>query len=123
METGTDCYIYPSSSLDHNSTSFASWLGLLNRGLLRAAKPSVCKLVLTLASSRRLPDGTLSIFFLDVHLLPLFFGLFTQVHLLIDGSFEGQYKTQLYPLPSPHILLKRKTQKIVSVLKKFVKMK
>ena len=36
METGTDCYIDPSSSLDHSSTSFASWLGLLNRGSLRA---------------------------------------------------------------------------------------
>ena len=29
----------------------------------------------------------------DIHLLPLFFRLFTQVHLLIDGSVEGQYIT------------------------------
>ena len=29
----------------------------------------------------------------NVHLLPLFFRLFTQVHLLIDGSVEGQYIT------------------------------
>ena len=28
-----------------------------------------------------------------VHLLPLFFRLFTQVHLLIDGSVKGQYIT------------------------------
>ena len=28
-----------------------------------------------------------------VHLLPLFLRLFTQVHLFIDGSFEGQYIT------------------------------
>ena len=26
---GTDCYFDPSSSLDHSSTSFAFWLGLL----------------------------------------------------------------------------------------------
>ncbi len=36
------------SLLDQSRTS-SSWLGLLNRGSLRAAKPSVCKLVLTLA--------------------------------------------------------------------------
>ena len=38
VETRTDCYIDPSSSLDHSST-FASWLGLLNRGSLRAQNP------------------------------------------------------------------------------------
>ena len=37
--------------------------------------------------------GTLSIFFLNVPLLPLFFCLFTQVHFLTDGSVEGQYIT------------------------------
>ena len=30
METGTDCYIDPNSSLDHSSTSSTSWLGLLS---------------------------------------------------------------------------------------------
>ena len=30
VETGIDYYIDPNSSLDHNSTSSASWLGLLN---------------------------------------------------------------------------------------------
>ena len=39
VETRTDCYIDPSSSLDHSSTSFASWLGLLNWGSLRAQSP------------------------------------------------------------------------------------
>ena len=48
VETRTDCYIDPSSSLDHSSSSSASWLGLLNRGTL-GPQPSVCKLVLTLA--------------------------------------------------------------------------
>ena len=36
VETRTDGYIDPSSSLDHSSASFASWLGLLNWGSLRA---------------------------------------------------------------------------------------
>ena len=31
METGTDCYIDPTSSPDHSTTTSASWLGLLNR--------------------------------------------------------------------------------------------
>ena len=37
----------------------------------------------------------LVIFLFDALLLPLFFRLFTQVHLLIDGSVEGQYVTQI----------------------------
>ena len=37
--------------------------------------------------------SSLSIFFLIVHLLPRFFGLFTQVHLLMDGSVKGHYIT------------------------------
>ena len=35
-------HIDPSSS-DYSSTSFSSWLRLLNRGSLRAPKPSVCR--------------------------------------------------------------------------------
>ena len=46
LETGTDCCIMTQSSSDHSSTSL-SWLGLLNRG-------SVCKLILTVASSPQL---------------------------------------------------------------------
>ena len=38
-----------------------------------------------------------TLFFPNVHLLPLFFGLFTQIHLLIDGSVEGQYITLYLP--------------------------
>ena len=37
--------------------------------------------------------GTWLYYCLNVHLLPLFFHFFTQVHLLIDGSVEGQYIT------------------------------
>ena len=33
------------------------------------------------------------VLFSNTHLLPLFFCLFTQVHLLIDSSIEGQYIT------------------------------
>ena len=90
VETGTDCYIDSSSSLDYSSTSFASWQGLLNRGSLKA-QPSASWFSLWHSCLNWLTaSGTLSIFFLNVHLLPLFFGLFTQVHLLIDGSVEGQ---------------------------------
>ena len=41
---------WPRFFLTHSSTSFSSWLGLLNRGSLRAAKSSGCKLILTLSS-------------------------------------------------------------------------
>ena len=44
----------------------------------------------------------LSIFFHSVHLLPLFFRLFTQVHLLIDGSIEGQYITRRAKIKDLH---------------------
>ena len=39
------------------------------------------------------PSEHLVILFSYVHMLPLFFRSFTQVHLLIDGSVEGQYIT------------------------------
>ena len=84
------------SSSDHSSTSFSSWLGLLKRGSLRAQSrwlsfqhlvPNWLQLQLTQAVC------VLVIFLFGAHLLPLFFRLFTQVHLLIDGSVEGQYVT------------------------------
>ena len=78
METGKDCYIDPSSSLDISSTSSASWLGLLNHGSLRA---------------QSLQAGSHLYYFLTFPLFPLFFCLFTQAHLLIDGLVEGQYIT------------------------------
>ena len=39
------------------------------------------------------PPGHLVISFSNAHLLPLFFRLFTHLHLLIDGSIEDQYIT------------------------------
>ena len=56
------------------------------------------QLVLTSASCLKLtrtPRAPSYIIFY-VHLLLLFFRLFTQVHLLIGGSVEGQYITHLY---------------------------
>ena len=44
LETGTNCYILTQNSSDHSSTSFSSWLGLLNRVSQWAIKPSVCEL-------------------------------------------------------------------------------
>ena len=50
-------------------------------------------LALTSASWLQLTQTALVILLSHAHLLPLFFRLFTQVHLLIDGSVEGQYIT------------------------------
>ena len=41
VDTGTDCYIDPTSFPGHSSTSSASWLGLLNRGSLGATALSL----------------------------------------------------------------------------------
>ena len=49
LETGTDCNILTPSSSDHSSTSFSfSWAA--QPGVTKGHKPSVCKLILTLAS-------------------------------------------------------------------------
>ena len=94
VEIGTDCYIDPCSSLDHRSSSSPSWLDCSIVG------PESPALSLQNGSHAGIPVSnwlmavrTLSIFFLKAYLLPLFFGLFTQVHLLIDSSVEGQYIT------------------------------
>ena len=67
--------------------------------VIEGRKPSVCKLILTLASYLQLTQTVCALFILllNVHLLPLFFRLFTQEHLLIDGSVEGQYITLFLP--------------------------
>ena len=88
-------------------------LGLgFSTGGLWGTQPSVCKLVLILAflSPTSPPTvDTLSKLFPNVLLLPLFFGLFTQVHLLIDGLVEGQYITIIpslfFKIPSVDIFL------------------
>ena len=84
---------WPKFFLNHSSTSSSSWLGLLNRGSLRAQSPlSVAGShfsILSPTNSNHL--GT----WLNYCLMPTCFccsyRLFTQVRLLIDGSVEGQY--------------------------------
>ena len=93
VETRTDSYIDPSSSLDHSSTSFASWVA--QPGVTKNPMPSVCSWFWLRhpVSNWLEPLGHLVILFSNAHLHLLFFRIFTQVHLLIDGSVEGQYIT------------------------------
>ena len=91
-----DYYIVPTSPCDHSSTSSSSWLGFLNCGSLRAQSPlseagSHFSGILSPTNSNS--PRYLVILLSHAHLLPLFFRLFIQVHLLIDGSVEGQYIT------------------------------
>ena len=98
METEADGYIDPSASLDHSSTSSTSWLGLFNRGSLGAAAPNLQAGPFLAFLSPTALEGRrhLSIFFHNAQLLLLFFRLFTQGSLLIDGSVEGQYIKLFY---------------------------
>ena len=94
VETKTDCYIDPSSS--STIAALLSHLGLGCSTVGHWGPKALClKLVLTSASCLQLTRtaGYLVILFSNVHLLPLFFHLFTQVNLLTDGSVEGQYIT------------------------------
>ena len=105
---------WPRFFLAHSSTSFSSWLGFLNHGSLRAQSPlSAAGSHFGILSPTPLNrPGHMVILLSNVHLLPLLFRLFTQVHLLIDGSVEGQYTTHaqviscaifpVFPLKYPH---------------------
>ena len=88
---GRTAILTPNSSLDHSSTSLSSWLVLLNRGSLRAQSP------LSGAGSHfgilSPTDSNHLNIWLYYCLTSNCFCLFTQVHLLIDGSVEGQYIT------------------------------
>ena len=94
---GQTIILTPSSS-DHSSTSSSSRLGLLNRGSLRAQSPLSAASshfgIFSPTDSSRL--GHLVILWSHTYLLPLFFRLFTQVHLLIEGSVEGHNVTVIY---------------------------
>ena len=78
-------HINPSSS-DHSSTSFSSWPGCSTVGHW-GPKALCLPLALNSASCPQLTstptDCVLVIFLFDVHLLPLFFRLFTLVYLCI----------------------------------------
>ena len=95
LEMGTDCYIPPSPS--STIAEFLPHLGWVAQPWVTEGRmPSVCKLILTLASYLQLNKTVcaLVILLFKVHLLPLFFRLFSLVHFLIDGSVEGRYITQ-----------------------------
>ena len=82
------CAILTQSSSYHSSTSFSSWLGCSTVG--HWGPKALC---LPLVPNWLEPSVHLVILLFYVHLLLLFFRLFTQVHHLIDGSVEGQYIT------------------------------
>ena len=80
-----------------SSTSFSSWLGCSTVG--HWGSKALCpSLALNSASCLQLSQVVSELFILlfNVHLLPLFFRLFTQVHLLINDSVEGQYVTLMF---------------------------
>ena len=90
--------ILTQSSSDNSSTSSSSWLGCSTVGH-RGPKALCLPLALISASCPQLtPTGSNCLVhqviqLSHVHILPLFFRLFTQVHLLTDSSVEGQYVT------------------------------
>ena len=91
----TDCYIDPTSSLDHSSTSSTSYLGLLNMGSLRAIS-----LILQAGPHSGLPlltnstaTGTCLYSSITPTCFRFFSRLFALVHFLIDGLVKGQYTT------------------------------
>ena len=90
VETRTDCYINPAVLLSHLGRVTQPWV-------TEGPKPFVWSwFSLRHPHSNWLePSGHLVILLSNGHLLPLVFRLFTQVHLLIDGSVEGQYITSL----------------------------
>ena len=85
LETGIDQAVL----LSHLGVFAQPWV-------TEGRKHSVCKLILKLASYLQLTQTVcaLVILLFNVHLLPLYFHLFTPAHLLIDGSVEGQHITQ-----------------------------
>ena len=90
---------WPKLFLAHSSISFASWIGFLNRGSLRAAKPSVCSWssLRHPVSNWLKPSGRLVISLFTVHLLLLFF-FYTGVSLdwrLGRGSICNNYTYSL----------------------------
>ena len=94
VETRTDCYFNPSSS-----SPIAALLSHLGWDCSTVGHwgPKVLCLPLALNSASclqlTLAICPLVILLFNIHLLPLFFRLFTEVHLLIDSSVKGQYVT------------------------------
>ena len=96
LETETDCYILIQVLL--TIVALLSHLGWGCSTVGHWGPKALCPpLALNSASCTQLTQAVcvLVISLFNVHLLPLFFRSFTQVHLLIDGSVEGQYVTNL----------------------------
>ena len=96
VETRMDFHIDPSSS--STIAALLPHLGWVAQTLItEGPKPSVWSWFLLRhpVSNWLEPSGHLVILWSNVHLLPQFFRLCTLVHLLIDGSDEGQYITQV----------------------------
>ena len=94
LEMMTDCYILMKVLL--TIAAFLSHLGWDYSTVGHWGPKALClPLALTSASCPQLTQAVcvLVIFLFDAHLLPLFFCLFTQVHLLIDGLVKGQHVT------------------------------
>ena len=98
LETGTDCYILTPSFSDRSSISFTFWLGWSTVGHW-GPKPSVWSLF-SLCWHPISNWLKLSVSWLYFCLTPTCFRLFTQVHLLIDGSVKGQYVTPFAMTPT-----------------------
>ena len=106
---------WPKFFLDHSNTSFASWLRLLKGESQRAQSPlsgAGSHFSITVSSWLELPRR-LVILFSNVHLLLLFFCLFTQVHLLIDSLVRGQYIAYTHTHTHTHIYIFNNTSALV----------
>ena len=97
VETRTDCYIHPSSF-----STIAALLSHLDLGCSTVGHwgPQSPQSASWFSRWHPVSDclkssGLLVTLFSNVRLLPLFFHLFTRVHLLINGSVEGQYITRI----------------------------
>ena len=96
LETGQTGILTQSSS--STIAALLSHLGLVAQPwVTEGPKPSVCRRLSLwhLVPNWLKPSVHLVILLFNAHLLLLFFRLFTQVHLLIDDSVEGQYITHL----------------------------
>ena len=90
---GADSYFDPKFFFDHCSNSSTSWVGCSIVGHW-GPKALCLPLALNSASCLRLTQAVCVLVILLFNAqLPLFSRLFTQVHLLIDGTVEGQYIT------------------------------
>ena len=112
LETEIDCHILTQSSSDHSSTSLIFWMACSTVGpegpspLFGSGShsgtlsPTVAPGYIIVWRSRICTEFNhvhRSRWYSDIfdwmNLFPPFLCLFTQVHLLIDGSVEGQYVT------------------------------